>query len=371
MLRANRHAMDRLGPAGRARRAAVVDAETPGRNDPRALGALIATLTRAGLLTEGGAGAVTQLATDKGSTELDALLELGLCDEDGLVVFLHRRMMIPRVTTEMLRRLDLDTVGQIPADLAWEHSMLAVSIDDANNLTLAMADPTDVRAVAAAANHTGAYLIRAVAPAGPLREAIYRYLGPRPPVRRVPATPRETPMVEIADTPSTALPLSPSAYAQLLPRLVNAADRDDIIGAVLDFLGAGFVHVIVFLHLQQQLRGRDARGPELLRDAVSQVRIPTTPPSVFADAIGSRMPYFGPWPTERAIDVAFAQAMGGIEGDALVLPIGLAGKVPVVIFAATARAELDPGTLAAVAHGTSSALERMIYRRKSLETPAP
>ena len=276
--------------------------------------------------------------------------------------------MIPRVTPEMLGRLDPDTVGQIPAELAWEHSMLAVSLDDANNLTLAMADPTDQRAVTAAANHTGAYLIRAVAPANALREAIYRHLGPRPVARRAPTTPRETPAADTCEPTGAALPLSPSAYAQLLPQLICAEDRDEILGAVMDFLAAGFLHVIVFLHLQHQLRGRDARGPELLREAVSQVRIPTTPPSVFSDVITKRAPHLGPWPIEREIDRAFAQAMGGIEGDALVLPIGLAGKVPVVIFAANPQADLDPSTLAAVMHGTSAALERMIYRRKSRET---
>jgi hypothetical protein len=333
------------------------------------LGVLLATLTRAGIVAPDGADAVTRAVQEQRTSELDALLELGLCDEQRLVAFFHSRMMIPSVTPDMLGRLDSDTVGHIPADLAWEHSMLAVSIDDSNNLTLAMADPTDLRAVTAAANHTGAYLIRAVAPAGALREAIYRYHGPRPPVRRAPPTPRETPSVDSEEPSGTPLPLSPSAYAQLLPRLVRAADRDEILTAVVDFLAAGFVHVIVFMHLQQQLRGRDARGPELLRDAVSQVRIPTVPPSMFAEAIRSRAPYFGPWPTERAIDRAFAQAMGGIEGDALVLPVSLAGKVPVVIFAAHAQSDLDPGTLAAVMHGTGAALERMIYRRKSRETP--
>lgn len=333
------------------------------------MGALLATLTRAGIIAPEGADAVIRAAHEQRTSELDALLELGLCDEQRLVTFFQSRMMIPSLTPDMLGRLDSDTVGQIPADLAWEHSMLAVSIDDANNLTLAMADPTDVRAVTAAANHTGAYLIRAVAPAGPLREAIYRYLGPRPPVRRAPPTPRETPAVEPDEDNGTPLPLSPSAYAQLLPRLVRGADRDEILDAVVDFLAEGFVHVIVFLHLQQQLRGRDARGPELLRDAVSQVRIPTVPPSVFADAIRSRAPHYGPWPTERAIDRAFAQAMGGIDGDALVLPITLGGKVPVVVFASNAQADLDPGTLAAVMHGTGAALERMIYRKKSRETP--
>lgn len=335
---------------------------------------LLTTLARAGLITADTASDLSRRVLESAATrrirEVDAVLEAGVCDEAKLVGFLQSRMMIPQVTAEVLSRLDHETVNQIPADLAWDHGMLAVSIDDANNLTLAMADPTDVRAVAAAAAHTGAYVIRAVAPPSALREAIYRHLGPRPMARPAIQTPREMPAyVESDDAPvGEPPPLSPVAYAHMLPRLTRSADRDDVITAVLDFLGGGFVHVIVFVHLQQQLRGRDARGPELLTDAVSQVRIPTTPPSVFSDAIRSRTSWLAPWPTERSIDVAFSRAMGGIEGDALVMPIPVGTKVPVVFFAAGPIAELEPGTLAAVTQATAAALERLIYRKRSVET---
>lgn len=336
---------------------------------------LLNTLARAGLITADTATELARRVLDSAATrrirEVDAVLDAGVCDEAKLVGFLQSRMMIPHVTAEVLARLDHETVNQIPADLAWDHGMLAVSIDDANNLTLAMADPTDVRAVAAAAAHTGAYIIRAVAPPSALREAIYRHLGARPTSRAAPPTPREVPAY--SDSPDDGPageppPLSPVAYAHMLPRLTRSGDRDDVITAVLDFLGAGFMHVIVFVHLQQQLRGRDARGPELLTDAVSQVRIPTTPPSVFSDAIRSRISTLAPWPTERSIDVAFSRAMGGIEGDALVMPIPVGTKVPVVFFAAGPNAELEPGTLAAVTQATAAALERLIYRKRSVET---
>jgi len=127
--------------------------------------------------------------------------------------------------------------------------------------------------------------------------------------------------------------------------------------------------VIVFLHLQQQLRGRDARGPDLLRDAVMQVRIPTGPPSVFSIAIADGSPFHGPWPRERAIDAAFADALGGIDGEAIVLPIRLRDKTPVVVFAAGPRAGYDPATLDALQDAVSTALEQLIFRRKSRETP--
>jgi hypothetical protein len=277
----------------------------------------------------------------------------------------------------VLQRLDPETVAHLPAELAWDHTMMPVSVDEANNVTIALADPTDLRAIDAAAAHTGAYLIRAVAPLSALREAIEHYYGPRPAPRHF-AAPRHTPIPDQpahAHAPDHRLanadvpPLSAAALAQVLPRLVTANDRDAILEILLEVLAAGFHHVIVFTHLQKQLRGRDARGPDLLRDAVTQVRIPTAGPSVFADVIAAGVPHYGPWPRDRAIDRAFSDALGSITGHVLVLPVRLREKVPVVVFASGPQYPLERRTIADLADAVSQALERLIFRRKSAEIP--
>lgn len=335
------------------------------------MSALLATLRRAGLLDDAAVQQATAYAAERQVSPVDALVKLSLLGEDDLVRFLQSKLMIPKVDRELLARLDLDTVSHLPAELAWDYAILPVSLDDANNLTLAMADPTDLRAVQAAAAHSGAYLIRAVAPSSALREAILRYHGARPPrrptgVTSVPATPPPPALLVEAD--DEAAPMSPSALAQFLPRLRAAVDRDAILDLLVAFLGAGFRHVIVFLHLQGQLRGRDARGPDLLRDAVMQVRIPTGPPSVFADTIADGAPFHGVWPRERAIDRAFADALGGIDGDAVVIPVRLRDKTPVVVFAAGPRQPYDAPALDTLQDAVSTALEQLIFRRKSRET---
>ncbi|MBK8718036.1 MAG: hypothetical protein IPN32_25395 [Deltaproteobacteria bacterium] len=332
---------------------------------------LLLTLQRAGLLTADAIANATRHAGEQRVSPAEAVVRLGLLDEPRLAGFLHSQLMIPWVDAELLARLDGDTVAQLPAELAWEHTMLPISLDDANNLTVALADPTDLRAVQAAAAHSGAYLIRAVAPLSALREAIYRYHGPRPAARTAPSTPRELPRTEGTPAGGMVLALSSLAYQQLLTRLHTAGDRDAILDQLVEFLAAGFRHVIVFVHLQHQLRGRDARGPELLREAVTQVRIPTQPTSIFADAIRSGVPYYSPWPCERAINRAFADAMGGIEGNALVLPIRLRDKVPVVLLAIDPAVDVEIDRITRASEGASGALERLIYRRKSRETPSP
>jgi len=322
-------------------------------------------LQRAGLIGAQDVARLSGLAQDRGWSPVETVLAAGVVDEPGLVQFLQSKLVIPRVDVTLLDRLDPDTVALLPAELAWDHTMLPVSVDDANNVTIALADPTDLRAIDAAAQHTGAYLIRAVAPLSALRDAIRRHHGPRPTARHATPTPRTTeiPTAPIDGSPTT--PLSPTALASVLPRLLMANDRDEILQVLLEFLAAGFHHVIVFVHLQRQLRGRDARGPDLLRDAVTQVRIPTAGPSVFADVIAAATPHFGPWPRERAIDRAFSDALGGIEGDVLVLPVRLREKVPVVVFASGPQHPLARQSVEDLADATSQALERLIFRRKS------
>lgn len=322
-------------------------------------------LQRAGMLAPADAARVADYAGEQRTSDLDALVRLGVGDEGGLVRFLHSKLLIPVVDHELLGRIDPDTVTALPAELAWDLVALPVSVDDANNLTLAMADPTDVRAVNIVAAHTGAYLIRAVAPLHPLREAIYRHYGPRPARRDGPPTPRALPRSEAPMLSDDVAPLSAAAFARAATRLAEASDRDAILAVLTDFLASGYQRVIVFLHLHHQLRGRDARGPDLLRDAVTQVRIPTGPPSLFSEVIASGSPRIGPWSSERPIDRAFSDALGQIVGDTLLLPLRLREHVPVVVFACNPSVAADPATLRDVADAVGQALERLIFRRKS------
>ena len=302
------------------------------------------------------------------------MVELGLADEDTLLRLLSARLMIPIATEAVLRRIEPQTLAQVPAELAWSGGVLPVSVDDAGNLTLAMADPTDERAVNAVADHTGAYLLRAVAPVGPLRQAVRHYYGEPTAPSKGPPTPLQLPAVHPepeteVSPPADTEPLSTAAFAALLPRLVAAADRDTIMAALLDFLAEGFDRVLLFIHLRDELKGRDARGNDVVLEAVTQVRIPTKGPSVFSDVIQTAAVSFGPWRTDRAIDRAFDRAMGGIRGNVLVLPVRVRDKVPVLVYASGANNPVDPRSLDQLVSAVQTALERLIFRRKSMTLP--
>lgn len=366
-------------------------------------------LQRAGLLPEDEAARVREFAYANKVPLVEVVVDRGFATEDELVKFLQSKLMIPEVEADLLGELERETLRHLPAELAWYHEVLPVSVDDVGNLTLAMADPTDLRAVDAVAGHTGAYLVRAVAPLTALRRALERYYGPRPEDLRArimaseaavsvpsptplvptgPATPaaaspppeppvRQAPPVRATATlgrreavrPASedVVPLSPTAFARVLPRVVSAADRDEITQVLLDFLAEGFSRVIMFVHLQQQLRGRDARGDDLLLEAVTQVRIPTTGPSLFRDVIERGAPHFGPWRTDTKINAAFDQAMGGIRGNVLLLPVKLRERVPILVYASSTPHPVDPRSLHELVECISGALERLIFRRKSMD----
>lgn len=335
-------------------------------------------LHRAGWLSTEEASRADAYRREHRCSAITALFDLGLTEETTLVRFLQSKLMIPLASASVLERIERVTLAQLPAELAWLHEVVPVSVDDVGNLTLAMADPTDGRAVDAIAGHSGAYIVRAVAPATALRKALVQHYGPRPEApHHTPPPPHLPESAPRPVSPEEPAPLSPAALARVLPDIATSADRDEIIERMLDFLGAGFRRVILFINLKGQLRGRDARGSDLLVDAVTQVRIPTAGPSVFRDVIDHGYVHVGRWPTGRNIDKMFSAALGGIEGEALVLPVRLRDKIPLLVFADAAMDEdgdelpVGAATLQQLADVVSQALERLIYRRKSGDTLPP
>ena len=133
--------------------------------------------------------------------------------------------------------------------------------------------------------------------------------------------------------------------------------------ALLDYLAAGFRRVILFVHTRGELRGHDARGPDLKVDAVKMVRIPSSGDSVFARAIEKASPLFGPM-GDGAIDQALAQALGGVRGNVLVLPIIIASKTPLLVFAHGTTNPVNPGSVRTLAEEVSDALHSLIRQAR-------
>jgi hypothetical protein len=161
-----------------------------------------------------------------------------------------------------------------------------------------------------------------------------------------------------------AIPLSSEAADACVEGLKAATDRDTLIARLLDFVGAGFSQTILFVHSHEELRGIDARGANIDPQAVRQVRLDSMAPSLFRTAIDRMMPLFGPMPRAQEVDKAFSEALGGIHGNVLVLPIVVEHRVPLVCFAHGTRFSVRNDTLVRLADELSEHLLRLFQESR-------
>jgi hypothetical protein len=131
-----------------------------------------ALLLRAGAIDSQGLTAALAHKEREGGTLGEALISLGLLAEERLVSVFQQTLLVPRASASTLMRAPKEVVTIIPAEMAMAHGVLPVELDAEGNLTLAMVDPSDNRAVDEVAAHTGRFVMRAVATPAALREAI-------------------------------------------------------------------------------------------------------------------------------------------------------------------------------------------------------
>lgn len=132
-----------------------------------------AIFLKTGVLTPQGLNAAIALKQRDGGTLSEAILRLGLLDEEHLVSAFQKNMQIPRVSAAALARVSKDVLNAIPADLAAQLRVIPMDIDAGGNLTLAMVDPSDDEAVEQVIMHTLSEVNRAHADGGPVAEVAH------------------------------------------------------------------------------------------------------------------------------------------------------------------------------------------------------
>ena len=149
-----------------------------------------------------------------------------------------------------------------------------------------------------------------------------------------------------------------------LARLRAAHQRDEIAGAVLDYVALLMRRVAFFGMKKTILMGRDARGVDLDASTVRKLVINVEAPSLFRDVIASRLPYRGPLP-ETPANRAFAHALGGVSSEVLLMPIAVRDRVIAVLFADGAAQPLPDAALHATVREAGLAYERLILEGKA------
>jgi hypothetical protein len=116
-------------------------------------------------------------AQHSGGTWLEHLLVDGILDEARLVDWIAFEAKMPRVEVAQLSAVPHHVIAQIPPEVAFEHRLMPVSIEQDGYLQVAMADPIDEAAVEEVEFFAGLRLIRHVAPPTTIAWALHRYYG--------------------------------------------------------------------------------------------------------------------------------------------------------------------------------------------------
>jgi MshEN domain len=370
-----------------------------------------ALLLRSGIVRPEQVAEAHRLRQQDGGSFGECLVRIGAIDEEKLVDFYHKRLMIPRLDErKLLGKVAPAILHLVPADMAAEFRVIPVELDPENALVLAMADPSDNHAVDEVTFFADRFVVRVVAGETAVRRAIEKHYGVRftSPLRAG-APPPAKPTVEqleeqivlltrVKRSEETPLPIPmppPDEYKPqyapdepiLLTRPKERERRDTLPGltapvpdpplqelrtimrrdgigtVVLDYVAKLSRRVIMFVIQKELLIGRDARGEDL--GMLSELGIDIAAPSIFRDVISSRLPYRGPLP-DTPVNRAFAQALGGVGAEVLLMPITVRERIIAVLFADQPTQPLPDAALHATTREAGLAYERLILEGKTL-----
>ncbi len=136
-----------------------------------------ALLVRSGLVSSAALDQARAKVAELGGTLGEQLVAQGAVDDDKLTNFYKSRLLVPQVNPNTLARLPAKVVAVIPSEMAIELRAIPVSLDNDNNLTVAMSDPSDRHAVDEIAFFSGAYVVRAVATQMQIAWCLAHYYG--------------------------------------------------------------------------------------------------------------------------------------------------------------------------------------------------
>jgi hypothetical protein len=132
-------------------------------------------LVRAGLITKDQLLAAHEQRRQGGATLAETLIASGVLNEEALVAFYRQRLLVPRVGWAELGKVSPKIIAKLPPEIAAEFRVVPLDFDREQNLTVAMADPSDAHAVDEIGFFTGAFVMRAVAAPSVIAWALYHF----------------------------------------------------------------------------------------------------------------------------------------------------------------------------------------------------
>lgn len=141
----------------------------------------------------------------------------------------------------------------------------------------------------------------------------------------------------------------------------SAQSRDEVASMMLDYVAQLCRRSLLMVIRRGQLVGFAARGDDAPR--LAQLTLPLDAPTLLRDVILSRLPYRGPLPITEEND-KFADALGGVGAEVLVMPITIREKLIALLYADSPLRPLPDAELHAVTREVGLAFERLILEKR-------
>ncbi|MBE0577256.1 MAG: general secretion pathway protein GspE [Desulfuromonadales bacterium] len=321
------------------------------------------------------------------------LIEMGLITEDTLAENLGKLISIPCANPGQLQNIPEDIIKIISPELADKHKVVPVAVSG-KNLTLAMADPRNLKSIDEISFRSG-YIVRPIlALEVRLVIALEKYYGIRRTMRYI------APPKQVRDELNQLHIFNPAAVSVAAPNnndapdilgfthpprgsqpqrsartedgedseviaelndddqieeledeeitlattaqaLINISDRDDVANAVIAYLGANYTRTALFMVVAGQITGwRLAKNGQSI-PGFEQFQMPLSEPSVLQTAVESNSYFLGPVPQSGA-NLALTTFLGRPAPiTALLLPMSMMGRVVGLIYVDDASADLS------------------------------
>ena len=158
---------------------------------------------------------------------------------------------------------------------------------------------------------------------------------------------------------------NPPDMGSKLAAMRSTSSRDEVVRLACECT-VTVSRAAVFLALRKgTLKGWDGEGGDLSGDAVRNLWIPATSPSIFRQVLKSGKPHAGPH-GQTAADTIFRAATGSRGGDLLVQPVILGGRVVGLLCVDDARPDkLGRERVELIAQAVSEAFKRIIVSSKN------
>jgi len=318
-----------------------------------------------------------------------SLIELDLIDEETLARVLSMKLGVPYVHPDQLTNLPDSVIQLVPKELALKYKVVPLRFEK-RRLSLAMADPSDLRAIDEISFITNCIIKPLIAPELRLIEALQRYYGYEISERyqhilnkmvdwhgsaaeaeeeqRAHAERIDESALEEAVLVDDEEPVDPHSIPSISEALASAVTRKEIGDILLGYLGHLFDRGALLVVRGNSVYGwRAVNGTREIRD-FAQFSVGLEEPSVIRTVVEARSPYLGGI-SKKGADAELIKALGGGSPRAtLLMPLQLAGRVVNVLYVDGGERDLCErmGDLNRLIRKTTLAFEILVHREKIL-----